>query len=226
MKQILAIILTAAAFAGVSANAAVTSRSKDIVVVLPGDLPEAAQLPGQSMELHSFSDGTTYLYIEQQQVQRILVLDATNLSKVKFVASVKLDIPAPFDFVRDLGGSAALVCYRDNRGSAVVDFQKRKAPVIEPANNLNQAGHTEEVGDTGFLMVNEPRLPTGNAPKDYQVVDSYEPRDPRLIATVKQVQKKITDGNTGAVFLLGTEGLTIVRQPRVEEQQELEAESN
>ncbi len=52
-------------------------------------------------------------------------------------------------------------------------FQKRMAPVIEPASNLNQAGHTEEVGDAGFLMVNEPRLPTGNAPKDYQVVDSY-----------------------------------------------------
>jgi hypothetical protein len=43
---------------------------------------------------------------------------------------------------------------------------------------------------------------------------------------VKQVQKKITDGNTGAVFVLGTEGLTIVRQPRVEEQQKLEAESD
>jgi hypothetical protein len=227
MKQILTtIVIVAACVVGASANAAITSRSKDIVVMLPADLPEAAQLPGQSMELHSFSDGTTYLYIEQQQVQRILVLDVTKLSKVKFIASVKLDIPAPFDFVRDLGGSAALVCYRDNRGSAVVDFQMRKDPVIAPASNLNQAGHTEEVGDTGFLMVNEARLQAGYAPKDYQVVDSYEPRDPRLIATVKQVQKKITDGNTGAVFLLGTEGLTVVRQPRVEEQQKLEAESN
>jgi hypothetical protein len=43
---------------------------------------------------------------------------------------------------------------------------------------------------------------------------------------VKQVQKKIMDGNTGAVFVLGTEGLTVVRQPRVEEQQKLKAESD
>ena len=227
MKQVSSMLVAVVLCnAGVSADAALTSRSKDILVMLPADLPDAAQLPGQSLDLHSFSDGTTYLYIEQQQVQRILVLDVTNLSKVKFIASVKLDIPAPFDFVRDLGGSAALICYRDNRGSAVMDFQKRKDPVIASASNLSQAGHTEEVGDTGFLIVNEPRLQTAYAPKDYQVVDSYEPRNPKLIATVKQVQKKITDGSTGAVFLLGEEGLTIVRQPHVEEQRLIEAESN
>jgi len=106
-----------------------------------------------------------------------------------------------------------------------MDFQKRKDPVIASASNLSQAGHTEEVGDTGFLIVNEPRLQTAYAPKDYQVVNSYEPRNPKLIETVKQVQK-ITDGSTGAVFLLGEEGLTIVRQPRVEEQRRIEAESN
>jgi len=227
MKHIMIIILAAAVgMGGNPANAALTSRSKDILVMQPRDLPDAAQLAGQSMDLHSFSDGTTYLYIEQQQVQRILVLDVTNLSKVKVVASVKLEIPAPFDFVRDLGDSAALVCYRDNRGSAVVDFQKRKDPVIAPANKLSQAGRTEEVGDTGFLMVNEPRVPTGYAPKDYQVVDSYDPRNPTLIATVKQVQKKITDSDSGTVYLLGAEGLTIVRQPKVEQERRIEAQAD
>jgi len=113
MKHVSSILMAVVlCSAQVSANAAITSRSRDIVVMLPRDLPDAAQLLGQSMDLHSFSDGTTYLYIEQQQVQRILVLDMTNLSKVKFIASVKLDIPAPFDFVRDLGGSAALIYYR------------------------------------------------------------------------------------------------------------------
>ena len=113
MKQVSSILVAVVlCSAGVSANAALTSRSKDILVMLPADLPDAAQLPGQSLDLHSFSDGTTYLYIEQQQLQRILVLDVTNLSKVKFIASVKLDIPAAFDFVRDLGGSAALIYYR------------------------------------------------------------------------------------------------------------------
>jgi hypothetical protein len=75
-------------------------------------------------------------------------------------------------------------------------------------------------------MVNEVRLQTAYAPNDYQVVDSSGPRYPKLIATAKQVQKKITDGSTGTIFLLGTDGLTIVRQPKVEEQRRIEAESN
>jgi hypothetical protein len=75
-------------------------------------------------------------------------------------------------------------------------------------------------------MVNEPRVPTGYTPNDYQVVDSYDPRNPTLIATVKQVQKKITDSDTGTVYLLGAEGLTIVRQPKVEQERRIEAQAD
>jgi hypothetical protein len=224
MQRFLKMSLVMALVSANIAFAEVSSQSKDIVVSQPKDLPEAAQIAGQSMVLHAFGNGRTYLYIEQQQLGRLAILDVTDPSRIKSVASATLDIPSVFDFARPLGDSAILVCFRDHKGSAVLDLRSPKNPALSPASALLQGTHTEEIGANGFLMLNG--LPPGinSVAQDYRIVDSTNPQKPELLDTVEKVQKKLVNEDTGTLFLLGESGLTVVRQPAVEE--ELRAESS
>jgi len=71
--------------------------------------------------------------------------------------------------------------------------------------------------ETAFLMVNEPYNPFVRAvPRDYQVIDISVPSDPLVLATVKQVKHKVVNSTTGTTFLLGSEGLTVIRRTSVE----------
>jgi hypothetical protein len=53
--------------------------------------------------------------------------------------------------------------------------------------------------------------------RDYQVIDASTPEEPILLYTAKLVNGRIRRDETGTTFLLGSEGLTIIRRPRVEE---------
>ena len=63
IKSTLAIGLVVAAtfFSTSPAQAEIHSKSKDLVVMEPSDLPEQAQTPGNSIFLHSDNAGDTYL---------------------------------------------------------------------------------------------------------------------------------------------------------------------
>ena len=166
-------------------NAEIHSRSKEIVVLTPANLPELAQLPGEAMYLYESTDGRTFLYIEQHHGQRLAVLDVTDPAAIEETKSEKLSALHSFDFVRPLGESAA-------------------------------------IGDTGFLMVNEPYTFINPVARDYQVVDTSSPADPVLLATVTLVKQQVSNDQTGTLFLLGSQGLTVVRRPRVEQERRLE----
>jgi hypothetical protein len=199
-------------------EAQVMSHSKDIVVVLPASLPELAR-HGIAFQLYSGSgDGSCYLYIEQHQGEGLLVLNVTDPGHVILTKAVPLTVPGPFDFVRMVGTSAYLVRFRDGLGMGVLDLRKPKAPVLKMVNNLQVPGPTESLGDTAFLTVSG--LPTGVSAisQDYQVVDTSNPAYPSLLFTVKQVSGEIARDETGTTFLLGADGLTIIRRPCVEEQ--------
>lgn len=53
-------------------------------------------------------------------------------------------------------------------------------------------------------------------PRDYQVIDISALSDPVVLATVRQVKHKVVNGNTGTTFLLGSEGLIVIRRTSVE----------
>lgn len=218
MRGILLVALSCIALPAFAARPEVTTQSKEIVVLEPQDLHEASQRAGQSMELHSLGNGSTYLYIERKMGAQLVILDVTDPAHIKTIGSTNLESPSTFDFVRDLDGNTALVCFRDNKGAAIVDFRNAKEPKVVMADALRQAAHTEEIGFTGILMVNEPRRDGDVVARDYQIVDTSDPRNPKLLTTVYQVRMKLTDSATGATYLLGTDGLTVVRLPRVEEQ--------
>ena len=64
--------------------------------------------------------------------------------------------------------------------------------------------------------MNEPHDYVRAVPRDYQVVDSSNASDPVLLATVSQVKHKVVNGDTGTTFLLGSQGLSMVRRLSVE----------
>jgi hypothetical protein len=197
-------------------NAEVRSKSNDIIVLQPTDLPEQAQTPGNSFFLYSDNDGSTYLYIEQQQGARLTTFNVTDPSKIKFVSSTTLTSPAPFDFVRPEGGRAELIRFRDGKGVAILDLQTAKKPTVKIISGLSESGSTEPLGEQAFMMINEPYNYIRAVPRDYQVIDISSPSDPLLLTTVKEVKHQVVNGDTGTTFLLGSDGLTVVRRLSVE----------
>jgi hypothetical protein len=173
-------------------------------------------MPGNSFFLYSDGAGSTYLYVEQQQGARLTAFDVTDPSKIKIVVSTPITTPGAFDFVRPLGGHGELVRFRDNKSVAVLDLHRVKAPTLHMIDALSEAGATEALGESGFLMVNEPYNYVRATPRDYQVIDISSPSTPTLLATVAQVKHKLVKDDTGTTFLLGSEGLTVIRRPRVE----------
>ena len=197
-------------------HAEVRSKSNEIIVLQPTDLPEQAQTPGNSFFLYSDGQGCTYLYIEQQQGARLTTFDVSDPSKIKFVSSSMLTSPGPFDFVRPVGGRAELIRYRDDKGVAVLDLHAPKKPVVRVIAGLSQSGSTQSVGEQAFMMIDEPYNYIRSVPRDYQVIDISSPSDPHLLTTVKEVKHQVVNEDTGTTFLLGSDGLTVIRRPSVE----------
>jgi hypothetical protein len=195
----------------------VESHSKNISVVLPAGLPELAQRHGIAFQLYSGGDGSCYLYIEQHQGERLLVLDVTDLGHVKQVSALSLSVPGPFDFVETVGESAYLIRFRDNRGMAILDVRKPKRPELRMADSLQNSGYIESLGGSGFLLKTGEQTEVPPVPRDYQVVDASNPAKPSLLFTVKQVTGEIAREETGTTFLLGADGLTIIRRLRAEQ---------
>ncbi len=223
LKGIIAAIVTSSALLVGMAKAQIASHSKDIVIEQPTNLPELTQEPGITFQLYTESgDGNAYLYIEQQNGTRLVTVDVTDPAHVKVVRTVSLSVPGPFDFVQPLKDSAILIRFRNNKGEAVLDLRKAKTPMLRPLNGVQYLTHTEPISDSAFLMVDEARVQGQPAPRDYQVVDTSDPANPTLLYTAKLVSSTITRTETGTTFLLGLDGLTIIRQPRVEESYEQE----
>jgi len=197
-------------------HAEVRSKSNDIIVLQPTDLPEQAKTPGNSFFLYSDNDGSTYLYIEQQQGARLTTFNVTDPSKIKFVSSTMLTLPGAFDFVRPVGGRAELIRFRDGKGVAVLDLHTAKKPTVKIISGLSESGSTEPLGEQAFMLISEPYNYIRAIPRDYQVIDISSPSDPLLVTTVKEVKHRVVNGDTGTTFLLGSGGLTVIRRLSVE----------
>jgi hypothetical protein len=199
-----------------SAEAEIHSRSKQLVVMEAPDLPEQAQTPGNSLFLHSDSAGSTYLYIEQQRGARLLVFDVTDPARIRLVVSTPLAAEGVFDFVRPLGDHAELVYFRDSQKEAVLDLRKTKRPVLRMISTVTDLGPAETLGESALLVTGQAHQCAPAVPRDYQVID-IAASVPTQLATVKDVKHRATNDETGTTFLLGSDGLTVVRRLGVEE---------
>jgi hypothetical protein len=227
-KSTLALVFTAAVLTTSSAEAEIHSKSKDLVVMEARDLPEQAQTPGNSLFLHSDNAGSTYLYVEQQQGARLSVFDVTDPARIKLVVSKQLAAQGAFDFVRPLGDDAELVYFRDNRKEAVLDVRKTKRPELRMIPAMTDLGAAEPLGESGFLVRTQAHAYTPAVARDYQVMD-VAGSIPTQLATVSNVKHRVTNDYTGTIFLLGSDGLTVVRQLSVEndyKEQQLQTQGN
>jgi hypothetical protein len=227
-KSTLALVFTAAVLTTSSAEAEIHSKSKDLVVMEARDLPEQAQTPGNSLFLHSDNAGNTYLYAEQQQGARLSVFDVTDPARIKLEVSKQLAAQGAFDFVRPLGDDAELVYFRDNRKEAVLDVRKAKRPELRMIPAMTDLGAAEPLGESGFLVRTQAHAYTPAVARDYQVMD-VAGSIPTQLATVSNVKHRVTNDYTGTTFLLGSDGLTVVRQLSVEndyKEQQLQTQGN
>ena len=148
----LGLVVAASTLSTSSAKAEIHSRSKQLAVMEAPDLPEQAQIPGNSLFLHSDSTGDTYLYIEQQRGARLSVFDVTDPARIKLVVSTPLAAKGAFDFVRPIGDHAELVYFRDNQKEAVLDLRKTKRPALRMISTVTDLGPAETLGALNTCM--------------------------------------------------------------------------
>ena len=213
------------AITGVTAGAAVTPRSKTVVVESPANLPALASVNAEAMYLHDTNDGRTILYIEGQNGQQLTALDVTNPARIQRAAQTEIPATSAFDFVRPVGDEGALIRYRNGSGVALVNFKHYKHPVLVAAPAFDCVDDPETLGRTAMLIpANEAVVRPIERPETYKVVDTSNVSQPGLLATVPTVTQRLSKPDTGTLFLLNKDGVTVVRRLRVEAQHQTELE--
>ena len=221
MKHSTSRILVAAIFAAtVSFQAQAAVRSKSIIVEPPSDLPELAQRNSEAMYLHETGDGRAILYVEQDHGRTLAIFDVSDPAKIRSLKQVSVDARAPYDFVRAAGDFAAVIHYRDHSGFAVINVKRYKQPVLVATPQLQHPANAESLGSDSLLLASttHPSAPAGDP--QYQVVNFSNPAAPEVMATVKGVTQTLVRPETGTLFLLSDNGLTVVRRPNVEQDYE------
>ena len=211
----LSLVVTTAVLTMLPAKAEIHSRSKDLVVMEARDLPEQAQTPGNSLFLHSDNAGRTYLYVEQQQGARLSVFDVTDPARIKLVVSTPLAAGGAYDFVRPLGNDAELVYFRDGQRGAVLDLRKASKPVLHVMSVATDLAPAEALGQSGLLVTSHAHTYMPAVARDYQVID-VDASIPAQLAIINDVKHRVTNDETGTLYLLGSNGLTVVRRLNVE----------
>jgi hypothetical protein len=199
---------------GMAAGIALAAPSSNLIVVPPTKLPASARQGGDAMLLHETIDGTTLLYIEQNQGSRLAIFDVTDPAHVKGEGSVEVDAPGPFDFVSSLGSRAELIRFRQSQGNAVLDLHRAKVPVLKTPQGLTLKGAAMPLGNDG-LTVSSRVVADSQVTRDYQVqvINTANSPELNLVPNVKGVREEITKYDTGTTFLLTDDGLSLIRRP-------------
>ena len=221
LKALLATAILAVS--GTTAHAATRPHSKTIVVESPKNFPVLAQVDADAMYLHDTSDGSAFLYVEAQNGQQLTVLDVTSPAGIKRSAQTTIAASSAFDFVKSIGDDDVLIQYRNGSGVALLNFKHYKHPLLVNASALENADTSEALGQTAMLVTsNQASVLPFSDPRNYKVVDISKPSQPGMLATISQVEQRLSKSDTGTLFLLNNDGVTVVRRLRVEEEHEIQ----
>jgi hypothetical protein len=214
---------TILAITGATAGAAVRPHSKTIVVESPESFSALAQVDAEAMYLHDTNDGKTFLYIEAQNGQQLTALDVTDPARIRRTAQIAIPAASAFDFLRAVGDEAALIRYWNGSGVALLSFKHYKYPVLVNSPALENAKTSEALGQTALLVrANETAAYRFDESRKYQVVDTSNQFQPGVLATIPAVMQRLTKSDTGTIFLLNKNGVTVVRRLRVEEEHQIQ----
>lgn len=216
------ILLSLGAFMpAVAADAEIHSRSGQLIVVEPRDLPMPARAPAEAIFLHSDGSGSTYLYLEQHNGARLTVLDVSDPAHITLSSTIEMETLGAFDVERTLGPNARLIRYRNGQGTTVLDLRKANHPTVHAAPALSRLQQEEPLGSTGLLATSTTTraLPPGD--QEVRIIDTSVATHPVLLATVNHVVQRVTFEETGTTFLLGSAGLTVIRRTDIEREHQI-----
>ena len=201
---------------GIPAHGSV--RSKDLIVEFPADLPEVARIPSEAMYLHHTGAAQAILYLEQDHGRKLAILDVTDPANIKLVGQVSVGASAPYDFVQSIGDTQALVHFRDHSGFGVITFKDYKQPFLTNAPNyLHPAQVQRSEGDSVILTSAKSATPSSSKPQ-YEILSVSNSSDPKPLATIQDVTQRLDRPQTGTIFLLNSQGLTVVRSLAAEQE--------
>jgi hypothetical protein len=199
----------------VQAPAAV--NSKEVIVDFPSDLPEFAQRPTEAMYLYDTGHSEVVLYLEQDQGRKLSILDVSDPARIRTVGQVSVDAPSAFDFVQSLrGDSSVLVHFRDQSGFGVISFEDYKRPKLKPEPNYIHPASVQTDGLNMLIFVSAGGASEQTPELQYQVVNSANASDPTPLATIQGVKQRLDRPETGSIFLLNGDGLSVIRSLRQE----------
>lgn len=174
----------------------------DLVVVAASQLPPQAREPGEAMHLYAPSADTLYLYVEQGHGHQIAIFDVTRPAKIVLKGVAEVNAPGPFDFLEPVGQHTLLIQYRNGSGTALLDVKHPREPRLRPvgfpaSESYVIPAHAETDAATQTQV-----------PHDYLVIARAHATP---IATVPAVVQRQIDEVCGTTYLLGANGLTVIR---------------
>jgi hypothetical protein len=175
------------------------------------------------MYLYTNGSGQAFLYLEQDQGKSLAILDVSNAGSIREVGRVSLAVQSAYDFVQSLSHSAALIRYRDGSGFAVITFRKYKQPVLVAAPALPNLANIQAFGHNTLLFAsaNNPSSPSQD--NQCEVIDVSNPAKLKSLVAIHGLKQRLERPDTGTLFLLGSDGLTVIRRPSIEEQYQYES---
>jgi hypothetical protein len=218
---LIATLLVAAT--GVHVQAATRPHSDTLRVETPENYPVLAEENAQAIYLHKTADGSAFLYIELHGGRGLTVLDVTDPAHVKRIGEISLPTSSPFVFVRDINDNTALIRFSNGSGFALLNFRNSSHPVEQTTPELAEATYFEKIGETSMLTATAEKtgIPAGY-PMTYNVLDIAKASGPGLLATIPAVTQRAENTETGTLFLLNGDGVTMVRRLRVEAEHQIE----
>lgn len=219
MKFVGNLVFSASLIVGVPlAQAATHRKQSNILVEPPTALPEPAQLASQGMLLYSNHFTHAWLYLEREHGARLLVLDVSEPSRIRLVASVRTGVEKPYNLIQAAHKHYAIARFRDGSGAMLLNLSHPRAPRLTASQAMF---HSPAVRDIPLVYPGI-ELRAFTRSDDGQDLQIIEPGTvPRLIATATHVTRKAFRRETGTLFLLGDRSLTVVRNLNTEQDWEL-----
>jgi hypothetical protein len=209
ISKLLIVVVALLVIVQASVQASAKQTSKAVVVDSPSDLPPSAQRPSEAMYMRSFH-GRVVLYLEQDQGRKLAMLDVTDPQKIRAVGEVSIDAPSPFDFAQDLRDSV-LIHYRNHSGFAVINFKNYKEPLLKQEPDYLHPSSVQSNGSNTLLFVSSTASASQTAITQKEVVSVADPTDSKPVATIRGVFQRLDRPESGTIFLLNEQGLSVIR---------------
>jgi hypothetical protein len=177
------------------------------------------------MYLDKRGDGNTVLYVESAEGTKLTALDVSDPGKIRRLAETELGARSQFDFVESVANDSELIRYRDGSGEALLSLKHRKHPVLSDASAFAGTEAAEKLGETALLSASSNAAvasPIVDNDPTYKVWDDSKAAHPRLLASIPGVTERLSNEDTGTLFFLSKNGITMVRRLRVEEDHQID----